>query len=156
MKKLFSARTALIAVFGLLLAFRSSSADNDSAHMRNPTLHSGFLGFGSAWVGDSKLNDKLKSMGIPAFMDYGWSLSLGNHVEYGRMITEAALSGNFWMDSKSMNLRTSLWCADAVINLGCNTLPDDMTLRLFPFIGIPAERPSPMFRNYGTMEVTSA
>jgi hypothetical protein len=56
-------------------------------------------------------------------------------MEYGRMTTEAALSGNFLKDRKNGNLRASLWSADAVVNAGCNTLPGDMPLRLFPFIG---------------------
>jgi hypothetical protein len=48
---------------------------------------------------------------------------------------EAAVSGNFWKDNINGNVRTSLWCADAIANAGGNTLPQDISIRLFPLIG---------------------
>jgi len=136
MKKSLSNRMAFGVISVLFISLQLSAADSDTACPKKPTLQYGFIGVGAAWVDDSKLNDKLNSMGVSSFKDIALSISLGKHDEYGAVITEGALSGSFWKENKNGNLRTSLMGADAVFNLGCNTLPRGLPARLFPFVGV--------------------
>jgi hypothetical protein len=136
MKKSLINRIALGTLSVLFIALQSSAMESDTARMKKPTLHYGFIGVGAVWFDNSKLNDYLNSMGVSSFKDLAVSVSLGQHNEYDRIILEGALSANFWKDNITVNMRTSLWCADVIGNVGCNTLPKDMPVRLFPLIGV--------------------
>jgi hypothetical protein len=136
MKKSMCNRTAFSVISVLFLSLQVSATESDTSSTKKPTLQYGFIGIGAAWVDDSKLNDMLATMGISSFKDNALSLSIGKHDEYGRMIREGAVSGSFREENKNGNLRTSLWGADAVFNVGCNMLPGDLPGRLFPFVGV--------------------
>jgi hypothetical protein len=151
MKALLHMLTAVV----LLVSFTNAPAhsmDNDSSGMMmKPTHEFGYISPGMSWINSGNLNGYLMSLGYSRFQEQAWTLSLGKYRDWNRLVMEhhilARILGDNLNSTLNGTLRSSLGYGEIIFNGGFNVLPPEMSLDLYPYLGIGAGLAWMNFRN---------
>jgi hypothetical protein len=147
MKKLLHIFTAVV----LLVSFSNTSShtmDGDSLKMMmKPTHEFGYISPGMSWINSGNLNGYLMSLGYSRFQEQAWTLSLGKYRDWNRLVMEHHILARILGDNLNGTLRSSLGYGEIIFDGGFNVLPPEMSLDLYPYLGIGAGLAWMNFRN---------
>jgi hypothetical protein len=101
-----------------------------------PTNKFGFISPGFAWIDLGSFNSSLAALRLSPFPGQAWTISLGEHTERGRWISEGMATLRIWGDNRDSAYRTSLFIGEIGCHGGVNVLPKDLPINAYPYLGL--------------------
>ncbi len=93
------------------------------------------IGIGVGMADMASINDKMSSLGIDPFRNYGLSLDLESQTDFNRLMMGGELRGLIFMDRVSNNMRSSFSSGSLLLKSGYNVINTDH-VQLYPYLGL--------------------